>query len=34
MADISSKERTRLAQQNRALPGGRFPIRNCVRSAG
>ena len=29
MSDISSAERRRAAQRNQALPGGRFPIRNC-----
>ena len=28
MADLSQRERERLAEQGRALPGGRFPIRN------
>lgn len=28
MADLSQRERERLAEQGKALPGGRFPIRN------
>lgn len=28
MADISADERRRLAKQGKAMPGGRFPIRN------
>jgi hypothetical protein len=29
MADVSPKERDRLAKQGKAMPGGRFPIRNA-----
>jgi hypothetical protein len=29
MADVSQKERDRLAEQGKAMPGGRFPIRNA-----
>lgn len=28
MADLNTKTRERLADQGKALPGGRFPIRN------
>lgn len=28
MADVSADERRRLARQGKAMPGGRFPIRN------
>ena len=28
MADLSTQQRARLADQGKAMPGGRFPIRN------
>jgi hypothetical protein len=30
MSDLSQSQRRDLASEGRALPGGRFPIRNCT----